>query len=65
MTETGDPVPLELEKPFLQKYGLYIVLALGLLRTFHSLTSLGHRSPLISHLFLVIAPGGEEGPRAP
>ncbi|KAH9977941.1 hypothetical protein BGW80DRAFT_1456079 [Lactifluus volemus] len=43
VTATGDPVPVEPEKTFLQKYWLYILLALGA---------------------LLIAPGGEEAPRA-
>ena len=49
------------EKTFLQKYWLYLVIALGAVRTLLLLLSMG---PLLN-FSVVIAPGGEEGARAP
>lgn len=43
---TGDPVVQEPEKTFLQKYWLYIILALGVLSAFALLIYLGPPSTL-------------------
>jgi hypothetical protein len=40
MTATGDPVVPEPEKPFLQKYWIYIALALGAFSAFSFVDSL-------------------------
>jgi hypothetical protein len=41
LTATGDPVVQVPEKTFLQKYWLYLVIALGAVRTLHFLFSMG------------------------